>query len=146
MPLSAQERAEKSAANMWANDRASKALGFTIERVAPGEAVLDMSVREDHLNGHDTCHGGIIFSLADSAFGFACNSYNKNVVGQHCSVTYLVPGKKGDTLTAHAKEANRTGRTGVYDVVVTNQSGEELVHFRGVSREVSGQHFQEDEA
>ena len=84
MPLSAQERAEKSAANMWANDRASKALGFTIERVAPGESVLTMVVQEDNLTGHDTCHGGIIFSLADSAFGFACNSYNKNVVGQHC--------------------------------------------------------------
>ncbi|MEP1442782.1 MAG: hydroxyphenylacetyl-CoA thioesterase PaaI [Hyphomicrobiales bacterium] len=146
MPLSAQERAEKSAANMWENDRASKALGFKIKRVASGEAVLTMAVQEDHLNGHNTCHGGIIFSLADSAFGFACNSYNKNVVGQHCSVSYLAPGRLGDLLTAHAKEANRTGRTGIYDVVVTNQLGEELVHFRGVSREVSGQHFQEDEA
>lgn len=146
MPLTDQEIAEKSAANMWSNDRVSKALGFKIERVAPGEAVLTMTVEENSLNGHDTCHGGIIFSLADSAFGFACNSYNKNVVGQHCSVTYLAPGQKGDTLTAHAKEANKTGRTGIYDVVVTNQNDEELAHFRGVSREVSGQHFKEGDA
>ena len=145
MPLSDQERAEKSVATLWENDRASQSLGFKIERVAPGEAVVSVKVDDDKLNGHDTCHGGIIFSLADSAFGFACNSYNKLVVGQHCTITYLVPGRGGDTLYAHAKETNRSGRTGVYDVVVSNQDGVELVHFRGVSRNIPGQHFEEDE-
>lgn len=145
MAINEQERAEKSVAALYSNDRTSQSLGFKIERVAPGEAVLSLQVGENFLNGHDTCHGGIIFTLADSAFGFACNSYNKLVVGQHCSITYLVPGKGGDTLTAHAKEVSRSGRTGIYDVVVTNQDKVDLVLFRGVSREVPGQHFDEDD-
>jgi acyl-CoA thioesterase len=134
----AQAKAEACAAAMWAEDQASQALGMVLERVAPGEAVLSMTIRDDMTNGHGMCHGGYIFTLADSAFAFACNTYDQRTVAQHCSVTYLRPGRRGDRLTARAVERSRTGRSGIYDVTVSGSSGEVVAEFRGHSRTISG--------
>ena len=100
-----------------------------------------MPVREDMLNGHGLCHGGMIFTLADSAFAFACNSYNQMAVAQHCSITYLIPGRIGDRLTATAREVSRRGRSGLYDIRITNQDGAHVAEFRGHSRTVKGTHL-----
>lgn len=143
MSISDQERAERSVDALLAGDQASKGLNMTIEKTAPGEAIVTMPVTDQLLNGHKTCHGGYIFTLADSAFAFACNSYNQSTVAQHCSVTFLAPGFGGDTLRAHAKERARAGRSGIYDVEVTNQKGEVIAEFRGNSRTIRGQHFEE---
>ena len=141
--MTPKERAEKSAAAMWAGDEASKWFGMQIDEVDEGRAVLSMAVGPEHCNGVGTCHGGVSFSLADSAFAFACNSHNKITVGQHTSMSYLAPGFAGDRLTATATEISLTGRTGIYDVKVTNQDGKVIAEFRGVSRTVNGQHFEE---
>ncbi len=130
--------AEACAKAMWADDQASQALGIAIERIAPGEAVLSMTVREDMANGHGICHGGFVFALADSAFAFACNTYDQRTVAQHCSVTFLRPGRLGDRLTARAVERSRTGRSGIYDVTVTDPAGEVVAEFRGHSRTIAG--------
>ena len=105
-----------------------------------------MAVREDMVNGLDVCHGGYIFTLADSAFAFACNSYNQLTFAQHCAVTFHAPGKLGDTLTATAEEVTRQGRSGLYDATVHDSAGQLIATFRGHSRTVKGQHFQEDDA
>jgi acyl-CoA thioesterase len=123
---------------MWAEDQASQGLGMVLERISPGEAVLSMTIRADMTNGHGICHGGFIFTLADSAFAFACNTYNQRTVAQHCAVTFLQPGRRGDTLTAHAVERNRSGRSGIYDVTVRNGKGEVVAEFRGHSRTIAG--------
>jgi acyl-CoA thioesterase len=133
-----QALAEACANAMWADDQASQALGMVIERIAPGEAVLSMTVRDDMTNGHGLCHGGFIFTLADSAFAFACNTYDQRTVAQHCSVTYLRPGRRGDRLAAHAGERSRTGRSGIYDVTVSGGAGEVIAEFRGHSRTIAG--------
>ena len=138
--------AERSAQAMWANDRASQGLGMVIMAIAPGACTMQMAVREDMVNGLDVCHGGFIFTLADSAFAFACNSYNQMTVAQHCAVTFHAPGKLGDQLTATAEEVTRQGRSGLYDIMVRNQDGTLIASFRGHSRAIKGQHFQEDEA
>jgi len=97
-----------------------------------------MTVDQRMTNGHKTCHGGYIFTLADSAFAFACNTYNQRTVAQHCSVTFLAPAFEGDRLTANAREIQRRGRSGIYDIRVTNQRGETIAEFRGHSRSVKG--------
>ncbi|HEV2565667.1 MAG TPA: hydroxyphenylacetyl-CoA thioesterase PaaI [Microvirga sp.] len=135
---SPREIAEACAAAMWAEDQASQGLSMVIERVSPGEAVLSMTIRPDMTNGHGICHGGFIFTLADSAFAFACNTYDQRTVAQHCAVTFLQPGRRGDTLTAHAVERNRSGRSGIYDVTVRNGKGEVIAEFRGHSRTIAG--------
>ena len=135
----AQALAEAAAAAMYERDEATQALGMKIERVSPGYAMLTMQVRKDMLNGHKTCHGGFIFALADSAFAFSCNSYNRNTVAAGCSIEYLVPGREGDLLTAEAVEQVRSGKTGVYDVAVTNQDGVRVALFRGKSHEIKGE-------
>ena len=137
-PLDRQALAEACARAMWAEDQASQGLGMRIERVAPGEAVLAMEVAERMVNGHKICHGGFIFTLADSAFAFACNSYDERTVAQHCAVTFIAPAKLGDVLTAHAVEVSRTGRSGIYDITVTNGAGAVVAEFRGHSRTISG--------
>jgi acyl-CoA thioesterase len=137
-PRDAQALAEACAAAMWADDRASQALGMKVERVAPGEAVLSMTVRDDMTNGHGICHGGFIFTLADSTFAFACNSYDQRTVAQHCAVTFLRPGLRGQRLTAHAVERSRAGRSGIYDITVRDDLGEVIAEFRGHSRTISG--------
>ena len=130
--------AEGAARAMWANDRASKGLGMRIDAVAPGAATLSMPVRRDMLNGHDICHGGFIFALADSAFAFACNSYNFVTVASGCSIDFLAPAREGDMLTARAQERSASGRTGVYDIDVTNHRGERIALFRGKSYRIKG--------
>ena len=124
---------------MFASDRASRALGMRIESVAPGQAEITMTVRDDMVNGHAICHGGYIFLLADSTFAFACNSYNRNTVAQGCSIDYLAPVHAGDTLRARGVERSRSGRTGVYDVEVSNQHGKAVALFRGKSYRIDGQ-------
>jgi acyl-CoA thioesterase len=129
---------------MWAEDRASRELGMTIEDIAPGAARLAMPVTDRMVNGHGICHGGFIFALADSAFAFACNTYGDRVVAQHCSITYLRPGRLGETLVAEARERARAGRSGLYDISVTTRDGEAVAEFRGHSRMTGGQFFPED--
>lgn len=130
--------AEACAGAMWARDEASRGLGMRIECVAPGEAVLTMTVTDRMVNGHATCHGGFIFSLADSAFAFACNSYDQRAVAQHCAVTFIAPARLGDVLSARAQEVSRTGRSGIYDIRVTTASGTVVAEFRGHSRTIAG--------
>ncbi|MBP2233601.1 acyl-CoA thioesterase [Sinorhizobium kostiense] len=139
--MTADELASASARAMWDDDRASQRLGMTIDKIASGAATLSMAVTPEMTNGHGTCHGGYIFTLADSAFAFACNSYNQRAVAQHCSVTYLAPAFQGDRLTAAASEVSRHGRDGIYDVRITNQRGEHIAEFRGHSRTVKGTHL-----
>lgn len=142
--MTPEERAERSAAAMWAGDMASQQMGMTIEEIAPGRAVLSMDVQRHHLNGHKICHGGFIFTLADSAFAFACNTYNQVTVAQENQITFLAPGQLGERLTATAQEQVRAGRSGVYDVTVTGAEGRTVALMRGLSRTVKGQHFDED--
>lgn len=137
------ELARASADAMWAADRASQGLGMNIEAVGAGRATLSMTVRDDMTNGHKTCHGGFIFTLADSAFAFACNSYNQRTVAQMAAITYLAPAFAGDRLTASATEVARQGRSGIYDIRVTNQDGAQIAEFRGHSRSVKGTHLPE---
>ena len=137
-PADAHALARRVAARMFENDRASRDLGMTIGDVGPGHAELTMRVRAAMLNGHAICHGGFIFTLADSAFAFACNSYNFNTVAQGCSIEFLAPAREGDVLTARGRERSFAGRTGVYDIDVTNQRGESIALFRGKSYRIKG--------
>ncbi|KGF79449.1 phenylacetic acid degradation protein [Massilia sp. JS1662] len=133
-----QALAELAGKTMYERDSASQALGMTLDAIRPGYARMCMRVREDMLNGHGTCHGGYIFMLADSAFAFACNSHNFNTVGAGCTIDYLAPGRAGDVLVAEAVEQALAGKTGVYDVVVTDQDGRKVALFRGKSHRVAG--------
>jgi acyl-CoA thioesterase len=133
-----QSLAELAGRTMYANDPASQALGMALAEIRPGYARMTMTVRADMLNGHRTCHGGYIFMLADSAFAFACNSHNFNTVGAGCTIDYLAPGREGDVLTAEAHERALSGKTGVYDIAVTNQEGRTVALFRGKSHRVPG--------
>lgn len=142
--MTPQHRARTCADLMWSSDRASQALGMTITEIGPGTATLTMQVRDDMLNGHGICHGGMIFTLADSAFAFACNTYNARTVAQTNQITYLAPGQAGDTLTAIASEVARAGRSGTYDVVVHGSDGQQIALFRGQSRTIKGQLFEEE--
>jgi acyl-CoA thioesterase len=145
-PADAQALAERVAVAMWSRDDASKGLGIKIIGVAPGRAELSMTVRADMLNGHAICHGGFIFTLADSAFAFACNSYNLNTVASGCSIDFLAPARELDVLTAVAHERSMAGRTGVYDIEVTNQHGEKIALFRGKSYRIKGHVIDEEGA
>jgi acyl-CoA thioesterase len=138
LPAEAQALAERVASAMYSRDTASKTLGIGIEQISPGLATLTMAVRPDMLNGHAICHGGFIFTLADSAFAYACNSYNLNTVASGCSIDFMAPAREGDVLTAHAHERSVSGRTGVYDIEVTNQRGEKIALFRGKSYRIKG--------
>ncbi len=138
-------RARKCADLMFAADAASPGLGMVITDISAGRATLTMRVRPDMLNGHRICHGGFIFTLADSAFAFACNSYNQLTVEQQNQSTYVNPGQADETLTAKAVEVSKTGRSGVYDVTVTGGDGRIIAHMRGLSRTVKGQHFSEQD-
>jgi acyl-CoA thioesterase len=110
-----------------------------VKEVRPGYARLALIVRPDMLNGHAICHGGVIFSLADSAFAFACNSHNQNTVASGCSIDFLAPAKAGDELSAEAVERALLGRIGVYDVTVTNSEGRTIALFRGRSYRITGE-------
>jgi phenylacetic acid degradation protein PaaD len=137
--------AERSAAAMWAGDAASQALGMVLDEVRPGYARMSMRVRDDMVNGHSICHGGLVFALADSAFAFACNSYNRAAVAQACDIVFVAPSRLGDVLVAEAVERSRFGRNGIYDVTVSavagggsGGAGELVAEFRGRSRQISG--------
>ena len=134
----AQRLAEKCSKLMYAEDSASRQLGMVIDAIGPGTAQLSMPVRKDMVNGHGLCHGGFIFTLADSTFAFACNSYNQVTVAESCHISYLAPAREGDLLTATAREVVREGRNGLYDVRVVNQDGQVIAEFRGKSRTISG--------
>ena len=134
----AQSLAERVAAEMFARDRASQAMGMRIAKVGPGHAELTMTVRADMLNGHATCHGGFIFTLADSAFAFACNSANMTTIASGCSIDFVSPAHEDDVLTAIGEERTLSGRTGVYDIQVKNQRGELVALFRGKSHRIKG--------
>jgi acyl-CoA thioesterase len=137
------EVARRSADAMWADDRASQSLGMRIVEVGPGRATLEMTVRDDMVNGHAIGHGGLTFTLADSAFAFACNSYNRSTVAQAADVRFLAPTRLGDVLVAEAVERSREGRDGVYDVTV--RRGDDVVaEFVGRSREIRGTLFEEE--
>ncbi|MEJ6393577.1 hydroxyphenylacetyl-CoA thioesterase PaaI [Gymnodinialimonas sp. 2305UL16-5] len=141
--MTPRERAEKSAAALWAGDRASAWVGMQITAIDEGSATLALRIREDHCNGHGIGHGGVTFLLADSAFAFACNSRNQATVAQHNSITYLAPVRLGDTLTATAREVALSGRSGITDVTITNQDGKVIAEFRGTSRAIGGSLFEE---
>lgn len=138
MSRDAQALAEVAAAAMYDADACSRWLGMVVEAVRPGYARLSMPIRPEFLNGHGTCHGGLMFTLADSAFAFACNSHNINTVAAGCNVEFLRPVQGGDTLTAEAVEQVLSGRHGIYDVRVTNGAGEPVAMFRGKSAQIRG--------
>ncbi len=127
---------------MWAGDRASQELGMRIESIAPGRAVLSMELRADMVNGHAIGHGGFTFTLADSAFAFACNSYNRSTVAAGAEIRFRRPTRLGDRLVATAVERAREGRDGVYDVSVT-VGGEVVATFVGRSKEIGGTLYEE---
>jgi acyl-CoA thioesterase len=123
---------------MWRGDRASRMLGMQVLAIGPGSATLRMTVRQDMLNGHDLCHGGIITTLADSAFAYACNAYNEITVASGFDIHLLAPAHEGDVLTAQAAELSRGGRSGLYEITVDNQRGEVIARFRGRSHTMKG--------
>ena len=133
-----QKTAELVRDGMFANDRAAKALGIEIVAIAPGTATLTMTVREDMLNAFDICHGGFVAALADTAFAFACNSYNELTVTSCFGIDIVAPARHDDVLTAVCTEVNKAGRTGVSDAEVTNQKGERVAVFRGRSYALKG--------
>ncbi len=129
----AQAVADAVGKQMYAQDRAAQALGIRLEEIAPGYAKMTMVVREDMLNGFAMCHGGMTFALADTAFAYSCNSRNERTVALACNITYATAVQLGDTLTAVAKEETRSNRTGLYDIVISNQHGVKVAYFRGNS-------------
>ena len=136
--MSPDELARAVADAMYEADACSRALGFELQEVRPGYARMRATVRPDFLNGHAICHGGLIFTLADSTFAFACNSYNVNTVASGCSIEFLRPVRGGDVLTAEAVEQTISGRNGIYDIRVTNDAGETVAMFRGKSTHIKG--------
>mgnify|MGYP000496997931 FL=1 len=142
--MDAMERARRVGDTMFAVDTASKdTMGMELLSCEPGRAVIRMTVQEKHLNGHQICHGGFIFTLADSTFAFACNSYNRNTVAAGASIEFLKPAHAGDVLTCEGVEQMLSGRHGVYDMKVTNQRGEVVAMFRGKSAQIPGNVFPE---
>ncbi len=135
--LDRQALAERSVQALYDPDRASQALGMRITAVAPQACTLTMAVRRDMTNGHGICHGGLIFTLADSAFAFACNSEGEATVAAGASIDFLAPAREGDLLTATAHELWRGGRSGLYEITVTNQAGARVALFRGRSHRLA---------
>ena len=135
---SPQQIADLVGQDMYARDRASQALGMQVVEIGPGRSVLRMAVRDDMVNGHAICHGGLMATLADSSFAFACNSYNELTVASGFSIDIVAPARLGDVLTARCQEVSKAGRTGVYDAELTNQRGERVAVFRGRSYTLKG--------
>ena len=138
MTKTPQEIAEYVRDGMLASDAATRGLGMAVVAVGPGHATLTMQIEPHMLNGHATCHGGFISALADSAFAFACNSYDELTVASGFAIDFIAPGRQGDLLTAKCTEVSKAGRTGVYDTEVTNQGGERIAVFRGRSYTIKG--------
>ncbi len=131
--------AQATAQHMYGQDKATQGLGITLIDIHPGHARMQMTVRGDMLNGHGMCHGGFIFTFADSSFAFACNSYNVQTVAAGCSIEFLAPAFEGEVLTASASEQSKSGKTGIYDVVVTNADGKKIALMRGKSHQIKGE-------
>lgn len=145
VPRDADATARLSAEAMLAGDRATPELGIELIEVGPGRARLAMTVTERMANGLGLCHGGLIFTLADTAFAFACNSHGRPAVAQHCSITFVAPGRIGVRLVAEAVERHRAERSGIYDVTVCDETGVVIAEFRGHSRTLPGHHLQRAE-
>ncbi len=139
LPTDPSALAAATAGAMWARDRTAQALGMRLVKIDAGQATLAMTVRSDMVNGHHICHGGMIFTLADTAFAYACNSYNQNTVASAANIDFLAPAREGETLEAEAIERSAAGRTGVYDVSVRTADGRIVALFRGKSAPISGQ-------
>lgn len=143
--MTPQARAQRVGETMFAADTASKdTMGMELLACEPGRAVMRMAVQALHLNGHQICHGGFIFTLADSTFAFACNSHNRNAVAAGCSIEFLRPAHAGDVLTCEGVEQSVSGRHGIYDMRVCNQRGEVVAMFRGKSAVIAGTVFPEE--
>jgi len=136
--MDAGEIARACAEAIWADDAASKNLGMQLISVEPGRAIVAMTVTDTMVNGHSVCHGGYIFTLADSAMAFASNTRNRPALAQHCTIAFLSPGRRGDRLVAKAAERHFAGRSGLYDVTVTRDDGAVIAEFRGHTRIVEG--------
>jgi len=134
-----QQLAEAAGDVMYSNDIACQNLGIELRSISPGRAEMTMTVREHMLNGHDVCHGGFIFTLADSCFSYACNSHNNSTLAAGARIDFLAPAASGDVLLAKAEERALAGRTGIYDVVVNNQEGKQIALFRGNSHRIRGE-------
>ncbi|TCO72326.1 hydroxyphenylacetyl-CoA thioesterase PaaI [Rhodovulum euryhalinum] len=141
--MTPRDRAERCAAAMTAAADAVRWLGIDLVEVDEGRAVMRMQVAPHHANGHRICHGGITFALADTAFAYACNSRNVSTVAQHNLISFVAPAQVGDILTATAAEVSLTGKSGIYDVRVTDQNGKLIAEMRGMSRAVSGRWIEE---
>lgn len=137
------DRARAAASAMWRDDGAAQWMGITLDRVDEATATLSLTVAAHHCNGFGICHGGVTFTLADTAFAYACNSRNQRTVAQHNVISYIAPARSGDRLTATATEVSLTGRSGIYDVAVTDQTGRLIASFRGMSRAIEGTLFKE---
>ncbi|MGH6906120.1 MAG: hydroxyphenylacetyl-CoA thioesterase PaaI [Geminicoccaceae bacterium] len=135
----AQSVAEAVRTGMYERDRAAQALGIVVEAIGPGTARCRMTVRDDMAQGHGTCHGGLTFTLADTAFAYACNAYNRATVALAAEIAFLAPARAGQVLCATARERSRAGRTGIYDVEVTNGEGTLVALFRGTAYETRGE-------
>ena len=135
--MTPEETARRSGEVMWAGDRTSQSLGIVLDEVRPGQATVRMTVGEEMVNGHDIGHGGLTFTVADSAFSYACNSYNRRTVAAGAEIRFLAPTRRGDVLVATATERERKGRDGVYDVTVT-VAETVVATFGGRSMEIDG--------
>jgi acyl-CoA thioesterase len=135
----AQALAEAVGRTMYARDRTSQFLGIALDEIRPGYARMSLRVSADMVNGHGMCHGGFIFMLADAAFAYSCNSHNHNAVASGCTIDFLAPAHVGDVLTAVAQERTLAGRSGIYDIDVTNQDGKRIAVFRGKSHRIPGE-------
>jgi len=145
MSMTPAERAQRVGQAMFAVDTASRdTMGMELLACEPGRALMRMRVSARHLNGHQICHGGFIFTLADSTFAFACNSHNRNAVAAGCSIEFLRPAHEGDVLTCEGVEQTLSGRHGIYDMRVSNQRGEVVALFRGKSAVIAGTVFPEN--
>ena len=142
----AADLARRVGESMYAADEASKdTMGMELLACQPGRASMRMVVRPLHLNGHKICHGGFIFTLADSTFAYACNSRNHATVANGCSIEFLRPAHEGDVLTAEGVEQTLSGRHGIYDIRITNQKGQTVALFRGKSTQIAGTVIPADE-
>ncbi len=140
----ADDLARRCADVMWAADHAAQWLGMQVDAMAEGRAELSMTVRPEMVNGHDICHGGLIFALADTAFAYACNSQNQVAVAASCGIDFIRPAHAGDRLVASAVQLHQGGRTGLYDVSVLNQAGDVVAQMRGRSARTKAQLINED--
>ena len=138
-PLKPQQLAEACVDAIQANDNAVRLLGIEVIEVQPGNATVCMTITEEMTNSHNNCHGGLIFTLADAGFAFACNNANQMTVASGCSIEFIAPATIGDRLTAVVRERSRSRRTGVYDAEITNQRKELVALFRGKSYQIRGQ-------